>query len=32
MWRALVELREQGKASHIGVSNFQGRFLEDFLS
>ena len=32
MWRALVELREQGKARHIGVSNFQGRFLEDFLS
>ena len=32
MWRALVELREQGKAGHIGVSNFQGRFLEDFLS
>ncbi|MBQ9317876.1 MAG: aldo/keto reductase [Atopobiaceae bacterium] len=32
MWRALVELREEGKARHIGVSNFQGRFLEDFLS
>ena len=32
MWRALVELREQGKAGHIGVSNFQGRFLTDFLA
>ena len=32
MWRALVELREQGKAHHIGVSNFQGRFLADFLA
>ena len=32
MWRALVELREQGKARHIGVSNFQGRFLTDFLA
>ncbi len=32
MWRALVELREQGKTRHIGVSNFQGRFLTDFLA
>ena len=32
MWRALVELRVQGKARHIGVSNFQGRFLTDFLA
>ena len=32
MWRALVELREQGKARHIGVSNFQGRYLTDFLA
>lgn len=32
MWRALVELRAQGKVRHIGVSNFQGRFLTDFLA
>ena len=32
MWRALVEAREQGLARHIGVSNFQGRFLTDFLA
>jgi len=32
MWRALVEARERGQAHHIGVSNFQGRFLTDFLA
>ncbi|MBR1829337.1 MAG: aldo/keto reductase [Atopobiaceae bacterium] len=32
MWRTLVEAREQGLARHIGVSNFQGRFLTDFLA
>ena len=32
MWHTLVEAREQGLARHIGVSNFQGRFLTGFLA
>jgi len=32
MWQALVEARERGSVRHIGVSNFQGRFLIDFLA
>lgn len=31
-WRALIELKEQGKTRHIGVSNFTVRHLKELAS
>lgn len=31
-WKALVRLREEGKALSIGVSNFEGDYLEEIIA
>lgn len=31
-WKALVRLREEGKARSIGVSNFEGNYLEEIIA
>ncbi len=31
-WKALVRLREEGKARSIGVSNFEGNYIEDIIA
>ena len=31
-WKALVRLREEGKARSIGVSNFEGNYIEDIVA
>ena len=28
-WKAMIRLREEGKARSIGVSNFEGRYIDD---
>lgn len=30
-WKALIRLREEGKARSIGVSNFEGSYLDDLI-
>ncbi len=31
-WKALIRLREEGKARSIGVSNFEGDYLEEIIA
>lgn len=31
-WKALIRLREEGKAKSIGVSNFEGDYLEEIIA
>jgi len=31
-WKALIRLREEGKARSIGVSNFEGDYIEDIVA
>jgi 2,5-diketo-D-gluconate reductase A len=31
-WKALIQLREEGKARSIGVSNFEGDYLEEIIA
>ncbi|QYO76129.1 aldo/keto reductase [Devosia salina] len=31
-WKALIRLREEGKARSIGVSNFEGSYIDDLIS
>jgi 2,5-diketo-D-gluconate reductase A len=31
-WRALIRLREEGRARSIGVSNFEGDYLEEIIA
>jgi 2,5-diketo-D-gluconate reductase A len=31
-WKALIRLREEGKALSIGVSNFEGTYLDDLVA
>lgn len=31
-WKALIRLREEGKAKSIGVSNFEGSYIDDLIS
>jgi len=30
-WKALIRLREEGKAKSIGVSNFEGSYIDDLI-
>jgi 2,5-diketo-D-gluconate reductase A len=30
-WKALIRLREEGKAKSIGVSNFEGTYIDDLI-
>ncbi|MEQ8599608.1 MAG: aldo/keto reductase [Devosia sp.] len=30
-WRAMIRLREEGKAKSIGVSNFEGSYIDDLI-
>jgi 2,5-diketo-D-gluconate reductase A len=30
-WKALIRLRDEGKARSIGVSNFEGRYIDDLF-
>lgn len=31
-WKALIRLKEEGKARSIGVSNFEGNYIEDLIA
>src|SRR5690606_984419 len=31
-WKAMIRLREEGKAKSIGVSNFEGTYIEDLIA